>query len=381
MERKMNKKLILPVVLLVFSSLACQLGSVLPTRQSVAPVPTLPGETVPVDLTSQQDRLVNLFQNVNPGVVAIKTGSALGSGWVYSGEGYIVTNAHVVDTETRVEVDFPTGDKVYGDVVGSDANSDLAVVRVDPAGVSLVPLPLGDSDDLQVGQIVIAIGNPFGYSSTMTTGIVSALGRSMPSAAVSPGGNAYSAGDLIQTDTALNPGNSGGPLLNLNGEVVGVNRAIRTSGYTDSGEPVNSGIGFAISVNTVKRVVPSLIATGRFDYPYLGISAIDDLPLDVIDALHLQSTTGAYVTSVVPGGPSDQAGLVAGSQAASVPGTSGNLYAGGDLIVAVDGQQIFTFDDLIRYLILHKAPGEVVTLTVWRGDQQLEVPVTLAARP
>jgi 2-alkenal reductase len=381
MERKMNKKLILPVMILVLSSLACQIGSVLPTQESAAPIPTLPGETVPVDLSSQQDRLVSLYQNVNPGVVAIKTANAIGSGWVYSADGYIVTNAHVVDADTRVEVDFPSGNKVYGEVVGTDGNSDLAVVRVDPAGLNLVPLPLGDSSTLQVGQIVIAIGNPFGYSSTMTSGIVSAVGRSMPSSAISPGGNTYSSGDLIQTDTALNPGNSGGPLLNLNGEVVGVNRAIRTSSYTDTGEPVNSGIGFAISVNTVKRVVPSLIANGRFDYPYLGISAIDDLPLDVIDSLDLQSQTGAYVTGVVPGGPSEQAGLTAGSQTVSVPGYGGSLYAGGDLIVAVDGQQVFTFDDLIRYLILNKAPGEVVTLTVWRGDQQLEIPVTLAARP
>jgi 2-alkenal reductase len=190
-------------------------------------------------------------------------------------------------------------------------------------------------------------------------------------------GGYYSSGDIIQTDAALNPGNSGGPLLNLNGEVVGVNSAIRTTGYTDTGEPVNSGIGFAISINIVRRVVPSLIANGRFEYPYLGISTSDNLALMDIEALGLQSNTGIYVTSVVPGGPAEQAGVLAASQTISTSG----LRAGGDLIIAVDGTPVQWFDDLMRYLILNKAPGDTVVLTVLRGSEQVDLTLTLAARP
>jgi 2-alkenal reductase len=244
----------------------------------------------------------------------------------------------------------------------------------------LFPLALGDSDTLQVGQSVIAIGNPFGLSGTMTTGIISALGRALRSGTALPGQGYYSNGDIIQTDAALNPGNSGGPLLNLAGEVVGINSAIRTTGYTDTGEPVNSGIGFAISINTVKRVVPSLIEKGRFDYPYLGLSAMDDLPLQAIELLNLPQTTGAYVTGIVTDGPSDQAGLLAGDQPLTEPGFQG-LSAGGDLIIAADGQPIQLFDDLLRYLLLHKSPGDTILLTILRGEEQLEVSVTLGTRP
>jgi 2-alkenal reductase len=193
------------------------------------------------------------------------------------------------------------------------------------------------------------------------------------------GGGYYSNADIIQTDTALNPGNSGGPLLNLNGEVVGINSAIETTGYTTSGEPLNSGIGFAISINTVKRIVPSLIETGKFEYAYLGISSRDDLPLTVIEALGLKSTSGAYVTNVTPGGPSDLAGIQAGAQPLDLAGYQA-LNKGGDLVVAIDGQPVVTFDDMIRYLALHKSPGDTVTLTVLRGDQQLEIPVVLGKR-
>jgi 2-alkenal reductase len=227
---------------------------------------------------------------------------------------------------------------------------------------------------------VIAIGNPFGLSGTMTTGIISALGRALPISSQAQGGGYFSNADIIQTDTALNPGNSGGPLLNLNGEVIGINSAIETSGYTTSGEPLNSGIGFAISIHTVKRVVPSLIQNGKFEYAYLGISTKDDLPLTVIEALGLKSTSGAYVTSVTPGGPSDQAGIRAGTQPLNLQGYQG-LNKGGDLVIAIDGQTVVTFDDMIRYLALYKSPGDTVTLTVLRGDQQLEIPVVLGTRP
>jgi 2-alkenal reductase len=231
-----------------------------------------------------------------------------------------------------------------------------------------------------VGQTVIAIGNPFGLSGTMTMGIISALGRALPSGDLVPGGGYYSSGDIIQTDAALNPGNSGGPLLNLAGEVIGVNSAIRTSAYTDSGEPINSGIGFAISINTVKRIVPSLIENGSFDYPYIGISAIDNLPLTAIEQLELPQTSGAYITTVLPGGPAEEAGLRAGTEQITTPGYT-NLFAGGDLIIAADGTPIKIFDDLLGYLLLKKSPGDIITLTVLRDGEQLDIEVVLGVRP
>jgi 2-alkenal reductase len=193
----------------------------------------------------------------------------------------------------------------------------------------------------------------------------------------SPTGGFFTAGDIIQTDAAINPGNSGGPLFNLNGEVIGVNRAIRTDNFTGTGEPVNSGIGFAVAINIVKRVTPVLIAEGKYDYPYLGISSLDELSLPQIEALGLQSFTGAYVTSVTPNGPADRAGIRAGDQTTSIQG----LGAGGDLIIAIDGQATSRFDDLLRYLINNKSPGETVVLTVLRGGERLEIPVTLDKRP
>ncbi len=201
---------------------------------------------------------------------------------------------------------------------------------------------------------MVAIGNPFGLSGTMTTGIVSALGRTLPSNRQTASGGFFSAGDLIQTDAAINPGNSGGPLFNMNGEVIGINRAIRTVSSTAMGEPVNSGIGFAIAINIAKRVVPELIRTGRYDYPYMGISSADDLSLEAIEALGLPQYTGAYVTTVVPGGPAEKAGIRAGTRDI---GLGPNLRAGGDLIVAMDGVPIKNFDELLRYLINNKKPG------------------------
>jgi 2-alkenal reductase len=379
----MSKRIALSVLLAVvmLTALACDFTSLLPTTTPTAnPVSTLAADLQPVSLTQQEERLTSIYEQFSPGVVAILTSASQGSGWVYDGEGHIVTNNHVVEGETRVEVDFSSGYKAYGDVIGTDAYSDLAVIKVDAPASELFPLPLGDSDTLRVGQSVIAIGNPFGLSGTMTVGIISALGRALPSGTVAPGGGYFSNGDIIQTDAALNPGNSGGPLLNLDGEVIGVNSAIRTTGYTDTGEPVNSGIGFAISINTVKRIVPSLIENGTFDYPYLGLSAVDDLPLQVIELLDLTQTTGAYVTSVIPGGPAEQAGIRAGNQPLTEPGYH-PLAAGGDLIIAADGQPIQLFDDLLGYLLLHKSPGDTIVLTILRGGEQMDIEVVLGTRP
>lgn len=271
-----------------------------------------------------------------------------------------------------------SGFKTYGTVVGTDLDSDLAIVKVDAAASELHPLPLGDSSALKVGQTVIAIGNPFGLNGTMTVGIISALGRTLDSEHATPnGGQPFTAGDIIQTDAAINPGNSGGPLFNLSGEVIGVNRAIRTSNYTSNGEPLNSGIGFAVSSNIIKRVTPVLIKDGTYDYPYLGMSSISDLGLEEIQALGLTEYTGAYVTAVVSGGPADQAGLKAGTQPTSIQG----LNAGGDLITAIDGREVKQFDDLLAYLITNKSPGDTVVLTVLRSGQKQDITITLGKRP
>jgi 2-alkenal reductase len=371
---------------LIFAALACQVPGTAPVVPSA---PNLPPPTqvfnqapapVTIDTAGQQDVLVNLYNSVLPGIVSLQVagsqGGSLGSGFVFDDQGHIITNYHVVEGAQQLEVDFTSGYKIYGTVIGTDLDSDLAVVKVNAPASELHPLPLGDSSSLNVGQTVIAIGNPFGLSGTMTTGIVSALGRTLDSARDAPSGGFFTAGDIIQTDAAINPGNSGGPLFNLNGQVIGVNRAIRTTNFTENGEPVNSGIGFAIAINIVKRVVPVLITEGRYDYPYLGISSIDELNLPQIEALGLQSFTGAYVTSVAPDGPADQAGIRAGGET-----TSEGLNAGGDLIIAIDGQGIKSFDGLLQYLINNKAPGETVTLTVLRGQEQLDVPVTLGKRP
>lgn len=323
-----------------------------------------------------------LYEQVYPSVVAIRTfgedgGSALGSGWVYDTDGHIVTNYHVVEDAKEVEVDFPSGLKVLGKVIGVDRDSDLAVVEVSVPQSELRPLSLGDSDQLKVGQTVVAIGNPFGLRGTMTVGVVSALGRTLPSMKEAPGGGTFVAGDIIQTDAALNPGNSGGPLLNLKGEVVGVNRAILTEGHTLEGEAVNSGIGFAVSSNMVRCVVPVLIREGYYPYPYMGISAIDDLTLREIEILGLSVYTGAYVVNVVPGSPADRAGVRAGTTPTEIE----NVNAGGDLIIAVDGLPILTYDDLIRYLFTHKSPGDTIVLTVLRGSEQLDLTLRLSERP
>lgn len=380
----MRKSLVF-ILVMALAALACQTPAFMTqntqTEEVPAPVQAIP--TIVLDdgqsanPAANQEPLVTLFESASPGTVAIFTEDGQGSGFVYDSLGHIVTNYHVVEGYQTVEVRFTSGFMAYGTVVGTDLDSDLAVVKVDMPAEQLRPLPLGDSSALKVGQTVVAIGNPFGLESTMTVGIISALGRTLDSERSSPDGNFFTAGDIIQTDAAINPGNSGGPLFNINGEVVGVNRAIRTFNQNDTGEPVNSGIGFAISVNIVKRVVPVLIETGEYNYPYLGISSFPSLTLDVINELGLKQYTGAYVTNVVPGGPADQAGIRAGSTPTSFP----TLNAGGDLIIAIDGRSVRTFDELLAYLITNKGPGDTVVLTVLRGEEQLDISITLDRRP
>ncbi len=378
------KRILLVLSVLLITSLACQMSGLTPLSQ---PKPALPSQsTSPLQVDSaipQDGSLQLLYQQVMPGVVSIQIstsqGGGLGSGFVYDTQGHVITNFHVVDGATAVEVDFASGFKARGTVIGVDKDSDIAVIKVDAPESELHPLALGDSNSLQVGQTVIAIGNPFGLNGTMTIGIVSALGRTQTSAHSIDGGGFFSAADIIQTDAAINPGNSGGPLLNTSGEVVGINRAIATDSSTASGQPTNSGIAFAISGNIVKRVTPFLIKDGSYDYPYMGISFLPDqvMNLDVIEALDLKSYTGAYVIDITKGGPADQAGIRAGDKPTRIDA----ILAGGDLITAIDGKSVRTFDELISYLVTNKSPGDTVVLTLIRDGQSQDITITLGARP
>jgi 2-alkenal reductase len=348
--------------------------SVLPPVVAVSPID--PNTENPA---AQQDGLVALYENVSPGTVAIVTDLGLGSGFVYDSQGDIITNFHVIEGAKTIEVRFTSGFMAYGTVIGTDIDSDLAIINVDAPAAELHPLPLGDSSALKVGQTVVAVGNPFGLDSTMTVGIISALGRTLDAIPETKDGQPFAAGDIIQTDAAINPGNSGGPLFNMNGEVVGINRAMETLNKTASGQGINSGIGFAVSINMVKRVVPGLIEKGSYDYPFLGISSLKDkmMSLKVLETLGLKSYTGAYVYEIVPGGPAEKAGIIAGNTPTDIPG----LLGGGDLIIAIDGHTVRTFDEMLAYLITNKGPGDVVTLTVLRGTEKVDVPLTLDKRP
>jgi 2-alkenal reductase len=375
------KRVLFVISVLVLSMLACQMTGIqaLPQPTPVVRIdatpPTLP---TPADPAEEASTLEALYQQVLPGVVAIRTGQSLGSGFMFDSDGHVVTNQHVVEGASQVEVSFASGFKAFGTVIGADVDADIAVVKVDAPADQIHPLAIGDSSTLNVGEQVVAIGNPFGLNGTMTLGIISGLGRTQFAHADPDGGGMFSTADIVQTDAAINPGNSGGPLFNLQGEVVGVNQSIRTETFNGAtGNAVNSGVGFSISINLVKRIVPYLIRDGRYEYPYLGISSDRDLSLEEIDALGLNTYTGAYVTNVSPGGPADQAGLRGGSQATNING----LQAGGDIITAIDGQPIVTFDQLLGYLTTNKSPGDTVVLTVLRDDQTLDITVTLGTRP
>lgn len=299
-------------------------------------------------------------------------GVGLGSGFVWDNQGHIITNNHVIDSASKIEVTFSDGTTVPAELVGTDPYSDLAVLKVKLPADSLQPVEMADSGQLKVGQLAIAIGNPFGLEGTMTVGIISALGRTMPSNLQS-NGPTYSIPDVIQTDAPINPGNSGGVLVNDQGQVTGVTFAIESS----SGS--NAGIGFVIPSSIVNRVVPSLIKNGSYEHPYLGISGGGLTPA-MVEAMGLKSgQRGVLVANVVPGGPADKAGVRGGQKEAQVEGQSINID--GDVIVAIDGQAVKDMDDLISYLANNTQIGQKVALTVLRDGKQIQVNVTLEARP
>jgi 2-alkenal reductase len=393
MEKIMTKRIPLSMffVLLMLSTFACNLvnpaifsslQSTLEASTALKPAVQEPAAVEAPPIVSQENDLTRLYENVIPGIVSIKvetaSGGGMGTGFVYDTNGYIVTNEHVIDGYTAIEVDFSSGYKINATVVGADKDSDIAVLKVDAPSSELHPLPLGDSRAVKVGQSVVAIGNPFGLNGTMTLGIISALGRTQESNRQASNGGTFSVADMIQTDAAINPGNSGGPLLNLNGEVLGINRSIRTAN-TVGGEASNSGVGFALPINLVKRVVPAIIKVGQFDYPYMGISTLnsDLMNLAIIKELGLERMTGVYVTDVLSGGPAEKAGVVGASLKTGIEG----LLSGGDLIIAVDGREVKIYDDLIGYLVEYKSPGESIVLTVLRGAEKKELTLNLIKRP
>jgi 2-alkenal reductase len=336
------------------------------------------------EMVNEQELLANLYQSVLPSVVNIQVTLAPqvsmngipqnfpfsvpspdttpqqgeGSGWVFDNQGHIVTNNHVIENATEITVVFYNGEWANATVVAADPQADLAVLKVDmPAGVDAKPLTLAAPDSMRVGYSVIAIGSPFGNDRTMTTGIVSALGRSFPVGDGTSTTN-YTIPDVIQTDAAINPGNSGGPLFNLNGEVVGVNFAI------NSPVRASSGIGFAIPVAIVQRVVPALIKDGAYAYPFLGISGQSITPAVAKDQNLPNNVQGALVGDVMSDGPSANSGLTSG-----------------DIITGMDGTPIHSFDDLVAFLITQTTPGQKVEATVLRGDKEMKIAITLGERP
>lgn len=389
----------IPLILLALAALACtlsfptltqpSLGSGTentsrwtPQPQVVVATPTPLPDSLIAEATAEDLLLMNLYARVNPGVVNIDVAAGVGesasafgsgSGFLIDTDGHIVTNNHVVENADTIWVTFSDGSLREARVLGTDRFSDLAVLLVDDLPPSAVPLELGDSDMLQVGQRVIAIGNPFGLQGTMTVGVISALGRTLPTYTTASGG-AFSTPEVIQTDAAINPGNSGGPLLDSRGRVIGVNTAIQTT------TGANAGVGFAVPVSLVKRIVPHLIAEGTYHYPYLGITADNRFTVaQLASELNLPVTHGVLVSSVEAGGPADRAGIRGGNRQVRVLGTT--VTAGGDIIVAINGDPVQDFNDLIAYLIRETEVGQQVVVTVIRDGQRMDMTVRLGERP
>ena len=385
---KITKPFLLLAALVLITGLACssavrkvptpaaQLNQPAQQAESAQPqiLPTLdPNASAPGD-----DAFVALYARVNPSVVNITIYTddgkgnmvqfSQGSGFVYDDAGHIITNAHVVQDAAQVDVRFSDGTIRLGKVLGFDLNSDLAVVLVEEMPADVGPLPMGSMEELQVGQSVVAIGNPFGLSGSLTRGIISALGRTIPAL------NVFSIPQSIQTDAAINPGNSGGPLLNLRGEVIGINDQIETA----DGSRANSGVGFAIPVSIIDLVAPALIADGSFTWAWIGVRG-SELSYELIKGMDLPVEKGAYIWQVVDGGPAAKAGLRGANDTKPVEGRPTDI--GGDVVIAIDGQPVESFDDMLVYVALKTRPGDSITLTIIRDGAQEDITINLEARP
>ncbi len=321
--------------------------------------------------------LPDLFQNVEKSVVQITDSneidlfeSRLGSGFVYDDNGHIITNHHVVSGGgDRLDVTFQDGSVYRASLIGSDPSADIAVLYVkEVSKEKLLPLSLADSSKVRVGERVAAIGNPFGLSGSMSTGIVSGVGRQIPAQE----DDGFTIPDIIQTDAPINPGNSGGPLLNMRGEVIGINSAI----FSTTGQ--FAGVGFAIPSNTIAQVVPSLITTGSYQHPWLGVAGMDMTP-GIASRLGLDEPRGFLVMDVVSGSPAEKAGIQRGEEDAVIDGISMKL--GGDVILAIDNNTVRKIDDILAYIEIEKSVGDDLKLTILRGGQTMEVIATLSARP
>ena len=337
-------------------------------------------------IKAHEQVMVNIYESLLPSVVRIEvtnqsinsstlfdTNVSEGTGFVWSSEGHVVTNHHVIDGAGRINIVFEDGSEYEAKLIGSDTDSDLAVLKIDISGGSLVPVELGDSSPLKVGQIAVAIGTPFGQSFSMTRGIISALGRLINA----PNGG-FSIPQVIQTDAPINPGNSGGPLLDINGYVIGINSQIIS--YSGS----SSGVGFAVPINVAKLVIPDLIKFGKFEYPYIGISGVTLRPaLNEVIELPL-STKGVLVVRVIDGGPADIAGINSGDNAVSLE--SSDLPVRGDVITAIEGIDVQNMSDIITYLLENNRPDDEVTVSILRDGNgsnysSEKVRVRLGQRP
>ncbi len=324
--------------------------------------------------SEQTYSLTELFDRSELGVVSItvtKTSdhgdsTSVGSGFVFDKEGHIITNNHVVDNTKKISVTFIDGTSYRAEIIGNDPDADIAVIKVDVIPDKLYPLPIGNSSTLKVGEQIAAIGNPFGLSGSMTSGIVSQLGRLLPT------GVGYSIPDVIQTDTAINPGNSGGPLLNMQGQVVGINTAI----YSNDGS--FSGVGFSIPSNIVLKIVPTLIQEGGYQHPWIGISSANITP-DLAEVLNLEDAKGVLIMTVVKDSPAAKAGLRGSSQTAVTDDVEYTI--GGDILLSVDGKEIRKIDDILTHLQREKIVGDTLNLQILRDGKLINIKLTLEGRP
>jgi S1-C subfamily serine protease len=332
------------------------------------------------DAASNGKSVQQIYRETGPGVVQVTSttsggdsffgfggggGTALGSGFVVDKAGHVVTNYHVIEGADQVEVNFSGEDNIPARVVGADPSTDLAVLEIDAQARALTPLPLGNSDAIRVGDAVVAIGNPFGLERTVTAGIVSALQRQIQAP------NGYTIDEVVQTDAPINQGNSGGPLLNAKGEVIGVNSQIES----ESGG--NVGIGFAVPINTVKEVVSQVLQNGKVEHAFLGVE-MAEITDSLLASYRLPVDKGALIVKVVPGSPADEAGVQGGDQDVVVDGNSYSL--GGDIVTSADGQPVTSPDELAS-IVRSKDPGDSLTLGIQRDDSQETVTVTLGRLP